>query len=163
MDGNLIYLYCSVLTTGGAGWVKVPVSREVLDQGEDVRDEIRSRARRELQGLIFRETGTLLPDDYMAKVPVEEVEESEESEPAGAVPTSSALELVGGPGDGCRFTVAGPPPMRYLRPITPPVSALLDAEPPPVPLPVSVYEPIMDEYGMCSRADVGSWRYGLQP
>lgn len=102
--------------------------REVLDQGEDVRDEIRSHARRELQGLIFRETGTLLPDDYMAKVPVEEVEESE---PAGAVPTSSVLELLGGPGDGCRFTVAGPPPMRYLRPITPPLSALRDPEPPP--------------------------------
>ncbi|MET7719029.1 hypothetical protein [Streptomyces sp. NPDC005407] len=92
----------------------------------------------------------------MAKVPVEE------SEPAGAVPTSSVLELVGGPGDGYRFTVAGPPPMRYLRPVTPPVSALLGPEPPPVPLPVTVYEPILDEYGMCSRADDGSWRYGLQ-
>ncbi|WP_458089561.1 hypothetical protein [Streptomyces malaysiensis] len=161
--GNLIYLRCTGVVGDEQVFVRLPVDRGLWDgSGEQEREDLRHRARRELQAFAHREAGVVLSGAYVASLPVE-VEDPQDDVAIPPV-TECETEFVGGPEDGTRMTWKGerPPPLIRLPVQQSPSVLLDDLDAPHQKLPIAEYGPITDELGFCSRSDDGAWRYEYQ-
>lgn len=144
----VLRLRCELAIENQLIFVELPVAEEIWNGGgEEVRRDLRDRARRELDHEVAAHLGEYVDPLLLASLPVY-VEH----------PDYCTVECVGGSNDGRQIRVSGPyPPASLFLPVPSPIPAVADT---PIRPRADVYQQLTDEQGFPLRGEDGTWRYG---